>query len=94
MRIKVDDGQNEIRKLLRMLTVADKLFVVDGVEFQVSIPLQSGILFPNPIHPSYEILQTARVLQVPSLDLVFVRVQILLLPNSRGVFSPSSKAGP
>jgi hypothetical protein len=52
MRVEVDDDKHDIREIVCMLTVTNEVSIVYGVEAQIPIAMQSGILVPYPIHPS------------------------------------------
>src|SRR3954462_2415581 len=52
VRVEIDDGQDDVRRIRRALGVRDDLRVVDGVEPQSTVTLQRGILPTNTVHTS------------------------------------------
>jgi len=78
VRIKVDDHQQEVGTVVRLLAVTDELIVVDRMELERPIVLQRGVVVANFVDARDERPQAIGAIAVPVAYLVFFRVEIFL----------------
>ena len=71
------------------------LGIIDRIETQVAIALESAVFAPDPVDAGNELFKATRLFADPSrLISYFSELRYSSLPGSRATFSQSSKAGP
>jgi hypothetical protein len=80
--IEVDDADDDVRPILVHLGVSEDVGVVGCQEEHVVVGLQGRRLAADLVDPGDDIDDVARRLPVANLDLVFLRVEVLLLARN------------
>src|SRR4029079_16460066 len=84
VRTQVNHHQNDIGPVRCSFAVTEQVVVRDLMKTQAPIAVQGRILTPDVIHAADKFTKTVRSIEVPLLDLVFFRVQVLLASRFAG----------
>ena len=65
MGVEVDDDEDDVRMILRMLAVTQKLVVGDGVKAQAPVAVQGWVLTADAVDAGDEVFEAIRSSDVP-----------------------------
>src|SRR5690349_18800664 len=94
VRAEIDDNQDNVRSIGGCFAVADQLIVIDGMKLEAPVILERRVVVPNAIDERHQFAERSGTVPIPSPDLVFLRIQVLLASLPDGAAFAHFKSGP
>ena len=76
MRVQIDHNHDDVTLVVCAFAEAENLRIIDRIEAQVAIALESAVFVPDPVDAGNKLFKATRLFQIPSLDLIFFRIEI------------------
>src|SRR5690349_19965724 len=90
----LDDKQDNIRSIGECFAAAGQLIVIDGMKLEAPVILERRVVVPNAIDERHRFAERSGTIPIPSPDLVFLRIHVLLASLPDGAAFAHFKSGP